>query len=74
MVELRHYKTKDGKEYDCHFKADEKIAEAIGPLPTGGGNIGYRGVVYRVKAESKQDAKQNLAKEIGPGKFIFGEE
>lgn len=67
MIELGIYQTKEGKEYDCHFRPDVKIAEAIGPLPE---DIGSRGVAFKVSAESEQEAKQNLAKEIGPGKFI----
>lgn len=65
-VELGIYQTKDGKEYDCHFMQDAKIAEAVGPLPESD-QVGSRGVAFKVEAESEQEARQNLALEIGPG-------
>jgi hypothetical protein len=66
MIELGIYQTVDDKEYDCHFLPEGKVAQAIGPLPKGD-QIGSRGVAFEVKAETENEAKQNLAKEIGPG-------
>lgn len=67
MIELGIYQTEDGKEYDCHFLLEGKIAQAIGPLPN---DIGSRGVAFEVSAENEQGARQNLAKEIGPGHWV----
>lgn len=69
MIELGIYQTKDGKEYDCHFMQDAKIAEAIGPLPEAD-QVGSRGVAFEVRAESEQEARQKLATKIGPGEFV----
>jgi len=69
MVQLGIYRTKDGKEYDCLLFPDDAIAEAVGPLPEPG-QIGSRGPAFKVIAESEQDARRKLAKEIGSGKFV----
>jgi len=69
MIELGIYQTVDGKEYDCHFLPEGKVAQAIGPLPEGG-QIGSPGVAFEVSANSKQDAKEKLTREIGPGGFV----
>jgi len=66
MIELGIYQTLDGKEYDCHFLPEGKVAQAIGPLPEGD-QIGSRGVALEVSAETEQEAKQKLAEAIGPG-------
>jgi len=66
MIDLGIYQTVDGKEYDCHFLPEERVAHAIGPLPEGN-QIGNRDIAFEVHAENEQEAKQNLAKEIGSG-------
>jgi len=66
MIDLGIYQTTSGKEYDCHFRPDEKIAHAVGPLPEPG-QVGSRGVAFEVRAESEQEAKQKLTEKIGPG-------
>lgn len=70
MIKLGIYQTVDGKEYDCHFLPEGKVAEAIDPLPEGD-QIGSRGVAFKVSAETEQGAKQNLAKEIGQGHWLL---
>ena len=70
MISLGIYTTKDGKHYDCHFLSDEKMARAIGPLPSPGPeHVGARPVAFEVEAESAQEAKQKLAEAIGPGNW-----
>ena len=75
MIELGIYQAKDGKEYQCLFSPDEEIAEAIGPLPESGQSR-FRGTKFKVRAESKEKAKQKLAEAIGPGHWALavGEE
>jgi len=68
MIELGIYTTKDGRDYDCHFLPDEKMAQAVGPLPSPG-HVGARGVAFEVEAKSEQEARQKLAEVIGPGNF-----
>jgi len=70
MIPLGIYTTKDGKDYDCHFLPDGKIAKAIGPLPPPGPEyVGNRPEAFEVEAESAQEAKQKLAQAIGPGNW-----
>lgn len=65
MIDLKTYQTQDGKEYDCYYIQEDKIARAIGPIPSD--QIGSRGPAFTVRAESEKEAKQNLAEAIGPG-------
>lgn len=69
MIELGIYQTQDDKEYDCYFIPDEQTAKAVGSLPPPG-QIGARGVAFTVRAESEQEARQNLTNKIGPGQFV----
>ena len=66
MIQLGIYTTIDGKQYDCQFIPAEKIVQAVGPLPH---RVGSRGVVFEVKAESEEEARQKIASEIGQGNF-----
>lgn len=69
MIELGIYRAEDGKDYHCQYALDDKIAEAIGPLPEPG-QTGARGVAYEVKAESEQEARAKLAAKIGLGTWL----
>jgi len=68
MILLGMYTTKDGKNYDCHFLPDEKIAQAVGPLPD---RVGVSGAAFEASAESEREVRQKIAEVIGqwPGKF-----
>lgn len=66
MIELGIYRTQDGKDYDCLFHPEEELAEAIGPLPEPG-QTGARGAKFKVRARSKEEAKEGLAAKMGPG-------
>ena len=66
MIGLGIFTTRDGKNYDCQYIPDEKMAQAIGPLPD---YIGARGVAFSIRAESEQEAREKLAVKIGPGNF-----
>jgi len=66
METLGIYKTTDGKEYDCLFFPNERIAEAIGPLPEPG-QSGARGPAFTVHVASKKEAVEKLVEVIGPG-------
>jgi cadmium resistance protein CadD (predicted permease) len=66
MVRLGIFTTRDGKNYDCQYIPDEKMAQAIGPLPD---HIGVRGVAFSTRAESEQEAREKLPVKIGPGNF-----
>ncbi len=63
MIELGAFTASDGKKYDGHFHPENKVAEAIGPLPVDGSS-GARGVAFSVKAESEKEAIQKLAAKI----------
>lgn len=64
MINLGIFKSKAGKSYDCHFISDEKIAQAVGPLPE---RVGSRGVVFEARAESEQEARQKISAAIESG-------
>jgi hypothetical protein len=58
MINLGIFKSKSGKSYDCNFIPDEKIAQAVGPLPE---RVGSRGVVFKTQAYSEQEARYKIA-------------
>lgn len=65
MIELGMFTTKDGGNYDCHFIPEEKIVQAVGPLPHEG--VGARGVVFKERAESEKEARQKIEEAINQG-------
>ncbi|RJP76539.1 MAG: hypothetical protein C4522_18335 [Desulfobacteraceae bacterium] len=64
MINLGIFKSKAGKSYDCHFVPDEKIAQAVGPLPE---RVGTRGVVFETRSESEEEARQKISAAIESG-------
>ena len=72
LVRLGFYDTEDRKRYDCFFfsKENERIAFAIGPIESGN----YRGPAHdpkiEVEAQTESEAKDNIAKKLGPGCFV----
>jgi hypothetical protein len=64
LINLGIFKSKTGKSYDCHFIPDEKMAQAVGPLPE---RVGSRGVVFKTRAESEQEARQKISAAIESG-------
>lgn len=68
MTNLGIYQTRKGEEYDCYFISNNRIAKAIGPLPSWE-QVGWQGPAFEVSAESKQEAMDKLAEKIAPGKW-----
>ena len=64
MINLGIFKSKEGKSYDGRFIAEEKIAQAVGPLPE---RVGAQGVVFETRAESEQEARQKISAAIESG-------
>ncbi len=72
IVQLGVYETREGKRYHCFYLPAEKMAraeaEAFGPFNTAK-NAKSLKTSYSVSAKSVKRARDNLAAEIGPGKF-----
>ncbi|NQT10471.1 MAG: hypothetical protein HQ573_04780 [Desulfobacteraceae bacterium] len=66
MINLGIFKSKAGKSYDCHFIPDEKIVQAVGPLPK---RVGSRGVVFETRAESEQEGRDKISAAIESGEL-----
>ena len=64
LINLGIFKSKAGKSHDCHFIPDEKIVQAVGPLPE---RVGSRGVVFETRAESEQEARDKISGAIELG-------
>lgn len=64
MINLGIFKSKSGESYDCHFIPDEKMAQAVGPLPD---RAGSRGVVFETRAVSEQEARDKISAAIESG-------
>lgn len=66
LINLGIFKSKAGKSYDCHFIPDEKIVQAVGPLPK---RVGSRGVVFETRAESEQEGRDKISAAIESGEL-----
>ena len=66
MINLGIFESKEGKSYDGHFIAEEKMAQAVGLLPE---RLGARGVVFETRAESEQEARQKIQNAIDSGEL-----
>ena len=66
LINLGIFKSKEGVSYDCHFRPEEKMAQAVGPLPE---RFGARGTVFETRAESEQEARQKIQNEIDSGEL-----
>lgn len=64
MLELGVFSSKDDKSYDCHFLPEEKVVQAVGPLPD---RVGARGVAFEATAESEEEARRKIAEAIENG-------
>ncbi len=64
MNNLGIFESKTGRRYDCHFIPEEKMAQAIGPLPE---RVGSRGVAFEIRAESEKEARQKISAAIESG-------
>jgi len=64
FIELGIYNRTDGKSYACFFDKKNNKAEARGPL----NRAGTTGEI-QVDANSEEEARQKLAKKLGPGVF-----
>ena len=72
MKTLGCYRSEDGERYILQFVREYKCARAFGPIS----NASERAVsmdtkkpAFEVEAESEEDARQRLAREIGQGNF-----
>ena len=64
MISLGIFESKEGRSYDCQFLPEEKMAQAVGPLPA---RVGPRGVAFEVQAESEEEARQKILSAIESG-------
>ena len=60
--------SKSGNNYDCHFILENKIVQAIGPLPNTNGP-GGRGVAFEADATSLEDARVKIDDAIKQGRI-----
>ncbi|MBW1801639.1 MAG: hypothetical protein JRJ85_13030 [Deltaproteobacteria bacterium] len=60
--------TKEGRSYDLQFILEEKIAQAVGPLPPAG-TTGARGIVLEIDANSETEAISKLTDALDTGDY-----
>jgi hypothetical protein len=65
MTKLGHYITLNGERFDCIFYEENNIAVALGPIDI----FVAHSLPEKIKIEvfSEDEAKKELAKELGPG-------
>ncbi len=64
MIILGKFTTKEGNNYDCQYLPEDKLVQAVGPLPK---REGARGVAFELRAESEQEARQIISVAIESG-------
>jgi hypothetical protein len=64
MKTLGIYTTVDGNRYALHWYPEERLAEAVGPLPD---YVGTAGEAVTLNANSEEEARAKLAEALGPG-------
>ena len=64
MIILGKFTTKEGNNYDCQYLPEDKLVQAVGPLPE---HIGARGVAFEAIAESEKEARKKIAEAIEKG-------
>ena len=67
MTELSHFITDNGERYYCVLFEEDGSAEAVGPIKHS--TSGCDPVKLRIEATSAREAKEILAKELGPGSW-----
>ena len=68
MGNIRMYSTKGGRTYDLQYYEEDKLAQAVGPLPPQGLS-GARGPVIEIRAESEEEAERKLIEALDSGNF-----